>query len=61
MFRSKSPQVLVRHEGRWVRGRLIDTVNDIDGLWHGLVRFTTTDGRRRCEWRHVADLRPTVH
>jgi len=61
MFRIKSPQVLVRHEGRWLRGRLIDTVSDFDGLSAGLVRFTTADGQRRREWRHVADLRPVLH
>ena len=60
MFRNKSPEVLVRYQGRWVRGRMIDTVSDIDGLWQGLVRFTPADGQRRCEWHHAADLRPTV-
>jgi hypothetical protein len=60
MFRSKSQQVLVRHEGRWFSGRLIDTVSDIDGLSRGLVRFTSADGRRRREWCDVTDLRPVV-
>jgi hypothetical protein len=61
MFKNNSPQVLVRHNGDWVKGRLIDTITDLDGLWQGLVRFTTTDGRRRREWHHVTDLRPTTH
>jgi hypothetical protein len=60
MFRSKLPQVLVRHDGRWVRGHLIDTVTDFDGLSEGLVRFVSSDGQRRREWRHVTDLRPAM-
>lgn len=58
MFKSRHQTVLVRHEGRWVRARLIDTISDIDGLWRALVGFTAADGRRYREWRPVQDLRP---
>lgn len=52
------PAVDVWERGRWVPAQLVDTISDLDGVFRGLVEYTTHDGQAHREWRPVQEMRP---